>query len=91
MDEIDEGIVSESLSLVTIILPLHSGSIGFGSASSEDILGLIYLPGVDTKYDIAECFLHEALHQKLFRIESAVNLFEDHSLMEEEYYGASRS
>jgi len=90
LDEIDEGIVSESLSLVTIILPLHSGSIGFGSASSEDILGLIYLPGVDTKYDIAECFLHEALHQKLFRIESAVNLFEDHSPMEEEYYSPWR-
>ena len=90
LDEIDEVLVSESLSLVTIILPLHSGSIGFGSASSEDILGLIYLPGVNTKYDVAECFLHESLHQKLFRIESAVDLFEDHSPMEEEYYSPWR-
>ena len=45
---------------------------------------------MNTKYDVAECFLHEALHQKLFRIESAINLFENDSSIEEKYYSPWR-
>ena len=88
---IDEILTQECLLLIPIILPLHSGSIGFGSASSEDILGLAYLPGVDTRYDVAECFLHEALHQKLFRIETGINFFENNSPKEEQYYSPWRT
>ena len=88
---IDEILTQECLLLNPIILPLHSGSIGFGSASSEDILGLAYLPGVDTRYDVAECFLHEALHQKLFRIETGINFFENNSPKEEQYYSPWRT
>ena len=88
---IDEILTQECLLLIPIILPLHSGSIGFGSASSEDILGLAYLPGVDTRYDVAECFLHEALHQKLFRIETGINFFENNSSKEEQYYSPWRT
>jgi len=91
LNEIDRQLTYECLLLSPIILPLHSGSIGFGSASSEDILGLIYLPGVNTKYDVAECLLHEATHQKLFRIESGVSFFLDESPKEEQYYSPWRA
>jgi len=91
LNKIDSQLTHECLLLSPVILPLHCGSIGFGSASSEDILGLIYLPGVDTKYDVAECLLHESLHQKLFRIESGINLFSDHSPTEEKYYSPWRA
>ena len=91
LNGIDEILTQECLLLNPIILPLHSGSIGFGSASSEDILGLTYLPGVDTRYDVAECFLHEALHQKLFRIETGINFFENNSPKEEQYYSPWRT
>ena len=91
LNGIDEILTQECLLLNPIILPLHSGSIGFGSASSEDILGLAYLPGVDTRYDVAECFLHEALHQKLFRIETGINFFENNSPKEEQYYSPWRT
>ena len=91
LNGIDEILTQECLLLIPIILPLHSGSIGFGSASSEDILGLAYLPGVDTRYDVAECFLHEALHQKLFRIETGINFFENNSSKEEQYYSPWRT
>jgi hypothetical protein len=88
--DMDEKLIKESLALAPIQLPLHSGSIGFGSASSEDILGLIYLPGVNTKYDVSECLLHETLHQKLFRIETAIDFFEDQSPIDEKYYSPWR-
>jgi len=91
LNGIDEILTQECLLLIPIILPLHSGSIGFGSASSEDILGLAYLPGVYTRYDVAECFLHEALHQKLFRIETGINFFENNSPKEEQYYSPWRT
>lgn len=73
------------------VLALHTGGTSYGSSSPQEIMGLIFLPGIDAPYDLAECLLHESLHQKLYRVEEGAPLFQDGKDEEEKYYSPWRS
>lgn len=90
--ELDEAFLHECVAVTPEILPLYHG-IGqqYGSASNVDVHGYTYLPGIERPLDVAECFVHEAMHQKLFRIESLVPLFEPDSPVAEAYYSPWRA
>lgn len=81
----------DCLQLTPAVLALHSGGTSYGSSSPEEVLGLVFLPGVLDPNDVAECLLHEALHQKLFRVEEGAPLFEGELGDTEIYYSPWRS
>jgi HEXXH motif-containing protein len=72
-------------------LALHCGGTAFGSSSPQEVMGLVFLPGVTDRYDVAECFLHESLHQKLYRVEEGASLFEGEAADDEIFYSPWRS
>jgi len=87
----DAALHGECLSYLSDVLPLYHG-LGqiFGSASTEEALGYAFLPAIQSPLDIAECFVHEAMHQKLFRLERVLPLFEPDSPTQERYYSPWR-
>ena len=54
--------------------------------SPKSLIGTIYLPDVEDVTLIAECLVHECLHQYLYRIEFAGPLFLNNDGLEELYY-----
>jgi HEXXH motif-containing protein len=68
-------------------------SIGeqFGSGSRLEALGLVYLPVGRPLYELAECLLHEAMHQHLFRLDGVAPLLEPECDSSERYYSPWRS
>lgn len=56
---------------------IHNSSDRFSSASSEKIPGIIYLPYINNIDHLAECIIHENLHQLLFRLEKIINIYKD--------------
>jgi HEXXH motif-containing protein len=88
---LDERLYEECAQLTPEVLPLYHG-IGqlYGSASNIDVPGYTYLPGIAKPLDVAECLVHEAMHQKLFRIEHVVPLFERDSPADEIFYSPWR-
>lgn len=71
---------------VTNVLPLLCGDHAIGSASRQEALGLVFLPAiVDRPDQVAECLLHEAMHQYLFRLEACAKLFDPASPLEEKF------
>lgn len=87
----DKAMAQECLQLTPAVLALHSGGTSYGSSSPQEVLGLVFLPGVLDPKDIAECLLHEALHQKLFRVEEGAPLFVEELGDAEIYYSPWRS
>ena len=85
------AIAQDCLKLSPAVLALHTGGTSFGSSSPQEAMGLIFLPGVDDAYDVAECLLHETLHQKLFRVEEGAPLFDAVRGDDEIYYSPWRS
>jgi len=72
-------------------LPLYHGlGQAYASASNERVLGYGYLPGIRSPLDVAECFIHEAMHQKLFRLDQLIPLFESSSPRTESFYSPWR-
>ena len=47
------------------------------SSTSPDILGQLYLPYINDATNLAECFLHECMHQYLYRIDSIDSIFKN--------------
>jgi HEXXH motif-containing protein len=87
----DPTLLEESLRYAPEALPVYHGlGQSFASASNEDVLGYVYLPAISTPLDVAECLVHEAMHQKLFRLESVVPLFEADSPKTESFYSPWR-
>lgn len=87
----DEAMARDCLQLMPAVLALHSGGTSYGSSSPQEVLGLVFLPGVIDPNDVAECLLHEALHQKLYRVEEGAPLFEGEQGDAEIYYSPWRS
>jgi hypothetical protein len=89
--EQDSKTVQDCLRLAPAVLVLHAGGTSYGSSSPQEVMGLVFLPGVSDPYDVAECLVHEALHQKLFRVEEGAPLFHEEHGDEEIYYSPWRS
>jgi HEXXH motif-containing protein len=83
--------VKDHLSWCKSLIGLVSMTGAIGSASREEALGLIYLPAGASDTDLAECLLHESLHQVLFRLEEAVSLFDAESPAAPTYYSPWRT
>jgi hypothetical protein len=90
LSQFPNNLLNECIQLAPVILPLHNNAIRFGSASCEEVIGLTYLPAVNNQYDVAECLLHEAMHQKLFRLETSISILED-GTDAQKYYSPWRS
>jgi len=87
----DDCLLEQTIIYSPEILPLYQGlGQNFASASNPNVLGYIYLPAISTPLDVAECLVHEAMHQKLFRIELATQLFAKDSPSGECYYSPWR-
>jgi hypothetical protein len=90
MNEFDSLLFGSILHQSRYLLPLHNSSFSYGSASSEKILGLTYVPAIKNIGDIAECILHESMHQVLFRVETMADVLET-GTDQELYYSPWRS
>jgi len=72
--------------LVKNILVIKSSEGSHNSMSPKSLVGTIYLPDVKDSTLIAECFIHECLHQYLYRVEFAGSLFNNNDGIDELYY-----
>jgi hypothetical protein len=72
--------------LVKNILVIESQGESHGSMSPKSIMGSVFLPEIDDSTLISECFIHECLHQYLYRLEHVSNFFENNDGLEEFYY-----
>ena len=73
---------SKILSLSSHYYFIHNSTNRFSSASSEKIPGIIYLPCINNVGHLAECILHENLHQLLFRIEKIIDIYNGGQIIE---------
>jgi hypothetical protein len=87
----DAELASDCHKLAPAVLALHTGGTSYGSSSPEELAGLVFLPGILDTHDVAECLLHESLHQKLFRLEQSASLFTGETGDLEAYYSPWRS
>ncbi|PUE19304.1 HEXXH motif-containing putative peptide modification protein [Limnohabitans sp. WS1] len=83
--------VSHVLALCESIIGLVSLTESIGSASREEALGLVFLPAGTDDINVGECLLHEGLHQLLFRIEEAADLFTPDTSKGENFYSPWRT
>jgi HEXXH motif-containing protein len=72
--------------LVYNILVIESQDESHGSMSPKSLTGTIFLPDVEDSTLIAECFVHECLHQYLYRFEHVSSFFENKDGLDELYY-----
>ena len=72
--------------LVENILVVYSQGNSHGSMSPKNIIGTVYLPDIEDFTLLAECLIHEALHQYLYRLEHCASLFVENEGIKEIYY-----
>ncbi|MFN5930065.1 MAG: aKG-HExxH-type peptide beta-hydroxylase, partial [Sphingobacteriales bacterium] len=72
--------------LVENILVVYSQDNSHGSMSPKNIIGTVYLPDIEDFTLLAECLIHEALHQYLYRLEHCASLFVENEGIKEIYY-----
>lgn len=72
--------------LVSNILVIKTQGESHGSMSPKSLTGTVYLPELQDSTLIAECFVHECLHQYLYRLEHVSSLFIDNEGLNELYY-----
>jgi len=72
--------------LIENVLTVYSKNGSHGSMSPKNITGTIYLPDINDYTLLAECLVHEALHQYLYRLEHSSSLFTENDGNQELYY-----
>lgn len=83
--------LTEALGLCDSLIGLVSLSDCIGSGSREEALGLVFLPAGTDDVNLAECLVHESLHQFLFRIEESADIFAPESSEAEHFYSPWRT
>lgn len=91
IDEYSKAAAACVRELVHCVVPLVGTEEVVGSASREQALGLVFLPGTDRQDQVTECLLHEAMHQYLFRLEECGDLFTSDNDTSESYYSPWRN
>ncbi len=88
---VHEDLIPEMNKLIKFLQVVYSQKDQHGSMSPQNILGTVYLPDIGDHTLIAECLVHESLHQYLTRIEHINPIFSDPiSGTEELYYSPWR-
>ncbi len=72
--------------LVKSILVIKTEGESHGSMSPKSLTGTVYLPQLEDSTLVAECFVHECLHQYLYRLEHISSLFNNNDGLDELYY-----
>jgi hypothetical protein len=72
--------------LISNILVIKTQGESHGSMSPKSLTGTVYLPELQDSTLIAECFVHECLHQYLYRLEHVSSLFLNNEGLNELYY-----
>lgn len=88
---IDIDGLNEALGLCDSLIGLVSLSDCIGSGSRVEALGLVFLPAGTDDVNLAECLVHESLHQLLFRIEESADVFAPESSQAEHFYSPWRT
>lgn len=83
--------IIDLLSFCDCTYMIYSTDKMFYSGNDEMYLGLIYLPNISNEYYLAECILHEFMHQKLCCIEDIAKIFNGSKHLDEYYYSPWRS
>lgn len=83
--------LSQVLGLCDSLIGLVSLSECIGSGSREEALGLVFLPAGTADVNLAECLVHESLHQLLFRIEESADVFVPEISAPEHFYSPWRT
>lgn len=83
--------IDELLNFCESAYMIHSNENYFCSGNDESNLGLIYLPNINDEYNLAECVLHELMHQKLCNIEDVALLFKGKGHLQDKYYSPWRN
>ena len=90
------GDFKQIFQLTHAVLPAYSylGQKGveiISSSSPEEAIGLSYLPYISSVVSLAECWLHEAMHQYLYQLEFLSPLLTSDSPKTEEFYSPWRT
>lgn len=83
--------IKELLNYSECAYMIHSNDNNFFSGNDEINLGLIYLPNIKNKYYLAECILHEFMHQRLCVIENIAKIFVSDNHLNEKFYSPWRN
>lgn len=83
--------MNELMKFIDCAYMIHSDEKMFYSGNDEKNLGLIYLPNINNEYYLAECILHEMMHQKLCNIEDIAQIFVGKRHLKECFYSPWRN
>lgn len=86
IEKINPELITSINLLIENILVVYSQDNSHGSMSPKNIIGTVYLPDIDDFTLLAECLIHETLHQYLYRLEHCASLFVENEGIEEIYY-----
>lgn len=86
----DESLMESINKFINSLLVVKSQNNCHGSGSPSHLIGSVYLPAVSDTSLIAECLVHEALHNYLYRLDHVHPLFIDNLGNEELYYSPWR-
>ena len=90
LDKIDANLLRDCALLAKAVCPLHCNGVSFGSSSPTEVIGLVFLPAVRDYFDVAECLVHESMHQKLYHCEEGARLLDGDAADDEIYYSPWR-
>ncbi len=86
VESVDDQSLITIGNIIKYILVLKSQGDSHGSMSPQNVTGTIFLPDTEDYTHIAECLVHEGLHNYLYRLEHCQPIFNKNKGVEEKYY-----
>jgi|MDSW01.2.fsa_nt_gb hypothetical protein len=86
VNDIDPTSIKTINRFIKYLFVLKSQGEAHGSMSPQNITGSIFLPQTKDETLIAECLVHEGLHNYLYRLEHFQPFFIDNKGVDEKYY-----
>ena len=86
VDSVDSQSLNTIGTIIKYLLVLKSQGDAHGSMSPQNITGTVFLPDTEDYTLIAECLVHEGLHNYLYRLEHCQPIFNKNEGTVEKYY-----
>ncbi len=86
VDSVDNQSLTTIGMIIKYMLVLQSQGDSHGSMSPQNVTGTIFLPDTKDYTLIAECLVHEGLHNYLYRLEHCQPIFSKNEGVVEKYY-----